>query len=52
MSETETDERPARRSPFLLILSAVVSLVVLGGALAAPLVARVAGYEGAPLDLS
>lgn len=54
MSETETeaDERPVRRSRFLLILSAVVSLVVLGGALAAPLVARVAGYEGAPLDLS
>lgn len=52
MTETETDERPGRRSPVLLVLSSVVSLVVLGGALAAPLVARVGGYERAPVDLS
>lgn len=55
MSETETPaedvERPARRSPVLLVLSSIVSLVLLGGALAAPLVARVAGYERAPADL-
>jgi Protein of unknown function (DUF3105) len=49
---SETDDRPVRRSPFLLVLSSVVSLAVLGGALGAPLVARVAGYEGAPVDLS
>ena len=40
-----------RRSPVLLVLSTIVSLVLLGGALAAPLVARVAGYERAPTDL-
>jgi hypothetical protein len=49
---TETDDRPPRRSPLLLVLSSVVSLVVVGSALAAPLVARVAGYEGEPVDLS
>jgi hypothetical protein len=52
VSEPETDDRRGRRSPFLLVLSSVVSLVVLGGALGAPLVARVAGYEGTPVDLS
>jgi hypothetical protein len=52
VSETETDARPARRSPLLLVLSSVVSVVVLGGALAAPVIARVAGYERAPVDLS
>jgi hypothetical protein len=52
VSETETDDRPERRSPVLLVLSSVVAVVVIGGALAAPLVARVAGYERAPLDLS
>ena len=53
MSETEaeTDDRTARRSPVLLVLSVVVSLVLLGGALAAPLIARVAGYEAAAVDL-
>ncbi|WP_107774195.1 DUF3105 domain-containing protein [Nocardioides sediminis] len=49
---TEIDDRPPRRSPLLLVLSSVVSLVVIGGALTAPLVARVAGYEGEPVDLS
>jgi hypothetical protein len=52
VSETETDDPPARRSRVLLVLSSVLALVVLGGALAAPLVARVAGYEGASADLS
>ncbi len=52
MSEPQTDEQPPRRSPALLVLSSVVSLVLLGGALAAPLIARVAGYERAPVDLS
>jgi hypothetical protein len=52
VSDTESDDPPARRSPVLLVLSSVLALVVLGGALAAPLVARVAGYEGASVDLS
>jgi hypothetical protein len=52
VSETETDARPARRSPLLLVLSSVVSVVVLGGAVAAPVIARVAGYEREPVDLS
>lgn len=36
----------------VLLLSLVVSLAVLGSALAAPLIARAAGYESAGLDLS
>ncbi|WP_457207833.1 DUF3105 domain-containing protein [Nocardioides sp. P5_C9_2] len=52
MSDTETPAPRGRSSRVLLVLSSVVSLVLLGGALAAPLVARVAGYERAPLDLS
>jgi hypothetical protein len=52
VSETETDARPARRSPLLLVLSSVASVVVLGGAVAAPVIARVAGYEREPVDLS
>ena len=35
-----------------LVLSCVVSALVLGGALLAPLIARVAGYEPESLDLS
>ena len=42
-------DRPARLP---LVLSSVVSVVVLGGALLAPLIARVAGYEREPADLS
>lgn len=52
MTETEPPAQPGRSSRVLLVLSTVVSLVLLGGALAAPLVARVAGYERAPIDLS
>lgn len=40
------------RSRVLLVLSCIVSVVVLGGALAAPVIARLAGYERAPADLS
>ena len=39
-------------SRLVLVLSALLSAVVLGGALAAPLVAKVAGYAGEPVDLS
>lgn len=55
------DERPVepvedviadRPSRLLLVLSSVVSLIVVGGALTAPLIARAAGYERAPADLS
>jgi hypothetical protein len=49
---TETDDRPPRRSPLLLVLSSAVALVVLGGALLAPVVARLAGYQPEPVDLS
>jgi hypothetical protein len=49
---TETDDRPPQRSPLLLVLSSAVALLVLGGALLAPVVARVAGYEPEPVDLS
>lgn len=58
MSHTNTEalvdsgapSKPGSRS--LLVLSSVVSVVVLGGALAAPAIARLAGYERAPADLS
>ena len=60
MTDTDADAdlaggdeaRPGRRSVALLVLSCVVSVVVLGGALAAPVVARLAGYERTPADLS
>ncbi|EON23668.1 MULTISPECIES: DUF3105 domain-containing protein [Nocardioides] len=49
MSDTEEAARPSRLT---LVLSSAVSVVVLGGALGAPLIARLAGYERAPADLS
>lgn len=51
---TDTQLEPARRRPsrLPLVLSCVVSGLVLGGALLAPVIARVAGYERAPADLS
>jgi hypothetical protein len=51
-AESGIESRPEQRSLVLLVLSSVVSVVVLGGALAAPVIARVAGYERAPADLS
>jgi hypothetical protein len=51
-SESDVEGGPEQRSLVLLVLSSVVSVVVLGGALAAPVIARVAGYERAPADLS
>ncbi len=39
-------------SKLVLVLSALLSAIILGGALAAPLVAKVAGYAGEPVDLS
>jgi hypothetical protein len=51
-TEPGIESRPEQRSPVLLVLSSLVSVVVLGGALAAPVIARVAGYERAPADLS
>lgn len=58
-TDTETDadssggtEGSGHGSVALLVLSCVVSVVVLGGALAAPVIARLAGYERAPADLS
>lgn len=51
-TESGIESGPEQRSPVLLVLSSVVSVVVLGGALAAPVIARVAGYERAPADLS
>ncbi len=45
-----SDSGPPSR--VLLVLSSVVSLVVLGGALAAPLVARAVGYQREPADLT
>lgn len=46
---TQPAPRPGRG---LLIASVTLSTVVLGGALAAPLVAALAGYEPSPPDLS
>ena len=51
-TESDFESGPEQRSLVLLVLSSVVSVVVLGGALAAPVIARVAGYERAPADLS
>ncbi|MCY7401339.1 MAG: DUF3105 domain-containing protein [Nocardioides sp.] len=48
----ENDGRPARRSRLPPVLSSVLSLVVLGGALVAPLITRLIGYAPAPVDLS
>lgn len=50
--EVAPEPAPKRGSLALLVLSSVVSVIVLGGALTAPLIARVAGYERAPVDLS
>lgn len=49
MTETASGRTPSRVP---LVLSCVVSAIVLGGALLAPFIARAAGYERAPLDLS
>lgn len=52
---SETDERAdasAQPSRLALVLAVVTSSVVLGLALAAPLIARAAGYERSPADLS
>ena len=50
--EPGIESRPEQQSLVLLVLSSIVSVIVLGGALAAPVIARVAGYERAPADLS
>ncbi len=47
----ENDGR-AVRPRLLLAFSAGVCVLVLGGALAAPVVAKIAGYTAAPVDLS
>lgn len=52
MTEAQFEQAGARPSRLPLVLSCVVSVLVLGGALLAPLIARVAGYERAPADLS
>lgn len=53
MSDTEEQAvPPARPSRVALLLAVCTSALVLGLALAAPLIARVAGHERAPVDLS
>ena len=49
LRENRPDTGPSR---LVLVLSAVLSIGILGAALAAPLVARVTGYAGEPVDLS
>ncbi len=49
---SSTAQRPDRPSKVVLVLSAILSVTILGGALAAPVIANLAGYAAEPVDLS